>query len=369
MNKEAKSPIIRLEDEIGICINLINLIDNVSLSNEEVLAIIAQNGYVPKANLLDDQRLDKEEKMLYLLPILKRIIDVLMNADPSLDLVNQRYACDYLTIKARLLKSCDTLHIDPKTLISYIQKAKDTILQCHMVEYTIPKLLKEANVELAQEIIGYIENQNYHYGSYRLIADYYGKKADEKGFFAMLKKCDLRKEVWDIVFIKSNFLEAYSAKYSLEKGLEMAKRKEFGKSFLPAVLSPYLAKKSFKEIEHLMEQEADFDAPKLYLKEQIFTQSFNANQKNQTMENFYFLMTKLIEIPSKIRLENSDFSLRDNLWSSIGEGLIDHNYEHFKKEIAICIQKISHRVLKNSLKSALKKVMPKIQNGIVTIRL
>ena len=53
----------------------------------------------------------------------------------------------------------------------------------------------------------------------------------------------------------------------------------------------------------------------------------------------------------------------------MGESLIDHNYEHFKKEIAMCIQKISHRVLKNSLKNTLKEVMPKIQNGLVTIRL
>ena len=42
-------------EEIDICINLINLIQNDSISNEEILSFISVNDYLNKAKVLDKQ--------------------------------------------------------------------------------------------------------------------------------------------------------------------------------------------------------------------------------------------------------------------------------------------------------------------------
>ena len=81
---------MKQENEIDICINLINWIENDEISNDEILSLIKTNDYLRKAETLDKQRVDKAPT-LSLTKIIENIEDVLKNADESLSVHNQRY--------------------------------------------------------------------------------------------------------------------------------------------------------------------------------------------------------------------------------------------------------------------------------------
>ena len=82
-----------------------------------------------------------------------------------------------------------------------------------------------------------------------------------------------------------------------------------------------------------------FVAPGLYLREIILSDAFSKNKINHTSEAFSYLCELLLQIPSRVRYGNSDFGLKDNLWSSVAESLIADNSQLYKKEIDFCIKK------------------------------
>ena len=346
---------MKQEDEIDICINLINMIENYSVSNEEIVSFISTNDYLGKAKTLDNQRIEKQESDS-LTRIIERIIDVLTHADTSLSIHNQRYQCSYLDIKCRLIQSCENLELGTQTLIKYLSKAEYVILQSHFTQYIIGKLLLQNDVKTSLNLIPDISEKEYHYSSYRLVADYYGRKGDKENFLKILKKCDARKDVWEMELIKSNFIEAYSEKNELNETYEIIDAKEFGSKCLDSALKPYAKNNSFYEIKNIIEN-SRFDAPKLYLKEIILTMAFRENHTNHTTENFKYLQELLLEIPSKVRFGNSDFSLKDNLWSSVAQSLIDDDINKFKSEINYSIKRISSKILKDGIKSIMQNRM------------
>lgn len=135
----------------------------------------------------------------------------------------------------------------------------------------------------------------------------------------------------------------------MESTFELVNRKEFGSKYLIPAFLPIVKINSFdKIITHL--NDPKFDVPKLYLKEIILTNAFELNAANQTKENFGYLRNLLDKIPAKVRYKYSDFSLRDNLWSSVAECLIENNTQVFKSEINYCIKRINAKILKDDFK-------------------
>lgn len=344
---------MKQEEEIDICINLINWIENFSISNDEIISKIFSLDYLKKAEILDNQRVDKK-KSLPLIGIIENILSVLKNADKDLPIHNQRYRCSYLDIESRLIQSCKNLELTNKELVNYLSKAEYIILQSHFTEFVIEKILIEDNVIKAIELISFISEKDYHYSSYRLIANYYGLKGDKENFIKILKKCDARKDVYDLEFIKEKFIEVYSKNNDLKETFEIIKRKEFGSKYLVSALQPIIENQNFKEVKSIVENEI-FKTSNLYLKEIILTNSFSFNLKNQTKENFVEIQNLLNEIPSKVRYGNSDFSLNDNLWSLIVESLIKNNKQTFKNEIEYGIKRIKSKMLKDNQKKQLIK--------------
>ena len=343
---------MKQEEEIDICINLINLIENYSVSNEEIVSFISTNDYLEKAKILDSQRI---EKMVSgsLIQIIERIINVLTHADTSRPIYNQRYECSYLDIKCRLIQSCENLELGAQTLVKYLSRTEYVILQSHFIQYIIGKLLLQNDVKTSLDLIPNISDKDYHYSSYRLIADYYGKKGDKENFLEILKKCDARKDVWEMEWVKSNFIEVYSAKNTLDETYKIIDAKGFGSKYLDSALKPYAKNNSFDEIKNIIENPR-FDVPKLYLKEIILTMAFSENHANHTTENFKYLQELLLEIPSRVRYGNSDFSLKDNLWSSVAQSLIDDDMNKFKSEINYSIKRINSKILKDGIKSIMQ---------------
>lgn len=344
---------MKQENEIDICINLINWIENDKISNDEILSLIKTNDYLRKAETLDKQRVDKAPA-LSLTKIIENIEDVLKNADESLSVHNQRYRCSYLSIESRLIQTCENLELTTNELINYLSKAEYIILQSHFTEFIIQKLLLQNDVTNSLELISKISDKAYQYSSYRLIANYYGKLGDKNNFLKILKKCDARKDVYDLEWIKEIFIETYSSQNSLESTFELVDKKEFGSKYLIPALLPIAKINSFEEIITSL-NDSKFEVPKLYLKEIILTRAFELNLNNQTKENFNYLLNLLEEIPAKVRYGISDFSLKDNLWTSIAESLIEINIQEFKSEINYCVKRINAKILKNGVKELMKQ--------------
>lgn len=256
------------KEDIDICINLINLIGNATISNDEILNFISTNNYLEKA-----RRIDKQDNKQSLTPIIENIINVLTNVNKSLPIHNHRYLCSYLDIKDRLFYGCEKHKLSIQELVQYLSVVEYIILQSHFTEYIIRKLLSIDNTKLSEELILKISDKSYHYSSYRLIANYYGKKGDKENFLKTLKKCDARKDVWDLQWIKSNFIEAYSEKHTLEKLFKLVEQKEFGKEYLVPALNPYIKTKQFDEIKSILRNPC-FDNNDLYLKEIILCNAF-----------------------------------------------------------------------------------------------
>ncbi|KDE64816.1 hypothetical protein [Fusobacterium necrophorum] len=339
---------MKQEIEIDICINLINWIRNYEITNEEILSLMKTNDYAKIAETLDKQRIDKEPEVS-LTKIIENIEDVLKNDDKNEPVHMQRYSCGYLSIKGRLIQSCENLELTPEELIGYLSKAKDAMLQFHFIQFIIEKLLLQNDVKKSLELIPKIPEKDDHYSGYRLIADYYGKLGDKDNFLKILKKCDARKDVYEIEQIKETFIETYSSQNPLESTFELVNRKEFGSKYLIPAFLPIVKINSFdKIITHL--NDPKFDVPKLYLKEIILANAFELNAANQTKENFGYLRNLLDKIPAKVRYKYSDFSLRDNLWSSVAECLIENNTQVFKSEINYCIKRINAKILKDDFK-------------------
>ena len=176
---------MKQEEEIDICINLINWIQNFSISNDEIISKIFSLDYLKKAEILDNQRVDKK-KSLPLVGVIENILSILKNADKHLPIHMQRYRCSYLDIKSRLIQSCKNLELTNKELVNYLSKAEYIILQSHFTEFVIEKFLIEDDVIKAIELISFISEKDYHYSSYRLIANYYGLKGDKENFIKLL---------------------------------------------------------------------------------------------------------------------------------------------------------------------------------------
>lgn len=345
---------MKQEEEIDICINLINWIENYNISNDEIISKILKNNYLEKALTLDNQRVEKQTSKS-LVRIIENINDVLKNADLNLPIHNQRYRCSYLDIKCRLIQSCKNIDLTSEELINYLSKAEDKILQSHFTKFVIEKLLSENDVKKAIELISYISDKNYHYSSYRLIANYYGLRGDKDNFLKILKKCDARKDVYDLEFLKNNFIENFSKKNNFEETFELVKRKEFGSKYLVSALLPFLENLNFEEVKSIIYENQIFEVPKLNIREIILTNSFTLNLNNQTKENFTEIQNILNKIPTKVRYGNSDFSLYDNLWCFIFESLLVNNKQLFKNEIEYCVKRIKSKILKDNLKKQLIK--------------
>ncbi|WP_324027437.1 hypothetical protein QSV08_05880 [Maribacter sp. BPC-D8] len=348
---------MKQKEELDICINLINWIQDYSISNDEILSQIKANNYLNKSIELDKKRIDKQPLLtlpsLSLFKIIENIINTLNNVDESLAIHNQRYGCSYLNIKDRLFQSFENLELSTTQLIEYLEKAEYIILQYHLTEYVIKKQLLQNEVKKSLELISKISDKSYHYSSYRLIANFYGLKGDKNNFLKILKKCDARKDVYEIECIKENFIENYSCINSLEESFELIERREFGNKYYIAALLPIVKIKTFDEVKELL-NDSRFEVPKLYIKEIILTKAFELNKKNQNTENFNYLKGVLNEIPSRVKYGNSDFSLRDNLWISIAESLLAKNNELFKQEINYSIKRINSKIPKRSLSNKVK---------------
>lgn len=177
---------MKQEIEIDICINLINWIRNYEITNEEILSLMKTNDYAKIAETLDKQRIDKEPEVS-LTKIIENIEDVLKNDDKNEPVHMQRYSCGYLSIKGRLIQSCENLELTPEELIGYLSKAKDAMLQFHFIQFIIEKLLLQNDVKKSLELIPKIPEKDDHYSGYRLIADYYRKLGDKDNFLKILK--------------------------------------------------------------------------------------------------------------------------------------------------------------------------------------
>lgn len=343
---------MKQQEKIKICIDLINWIEDEKMSNEEILFQISSNDYLAKAEFFDkcsDGKIYKKS----LVKIIQNMEDVLRNADPTLPIHNQRYACDFLTIESYLLEACDDLALSTQELFAYLSMARDDILQLHFSEYIAEKLLLENEVKQSFELFNFISNKQYHYEIFRKIAKYYAENGDQANFMNILKKCDARKDVFELESIKEIFIENYALKNDLNSVLRLIERKEFGKKYLVAAMMPYTQTYDFEEVRNLVSLPI-FDEPKLYLKQIILTYSFTKNKKNQTIENFEYLKNLLSDIPAKVRFGNSDFSMRDNLWSFLADNFLANDIEQYQKEWDFCVKKINSNVLKRATKAMLK---------------
>lgn len=340
--------------EIDICIDIINWFEDLSISNEEIVKRIENNNYIPKSKILDTQRKEKELTDINLENKITEYVDNLKNVDTSLAIHNQRYkSYGFLRMKDTIFLSCEELKLPINEIIEFLSKSKYDILQSHFTIFTIKKLLKKDDVQTALSLILNISNKDYHYSSYRLIADYYGKKGDKKNFIKWLKKCDARKDIMEIQVIKSNFISKFSAMHTIENTFEIIDSKGFGKMYLIVAVEPITKSKSFNQIKKIISTPR-FETEKEYLREIILTNSFINNPKNQTIKNFDELSSLLTEIPARIRSYPSDASLRDNLWSSICESLIENDKEKFKKQIDFSVKKINANWLKKAMKEKIK---------------
>lgn len=337
-------------EEIDICINLINWIKDESISNEEILSRITINNYWEKAIFFDQNDSNRSKSLVR---ILKNIENVLTTADKTLPIHNQRYPCSYLTIVKRLRESCETLQLPADELLLYLQKSKDFILQLHLAEYIAKKLLLENDIQKTLNLVNFIQKKEYHYRIYREVAKYYALKGDKENFIKILKKCDGRQEVYQLEYIKEIFMENYASENSLETIFELIENKLFGKKYLVVAMEPFTKIKSFEEMKTIVDFPI-FEDSKRYLKPIILTHSFTQNKANQTTENFEYLKILLDEIPAKIRYGNSDFSMRDNLWSSLAVCFLENDIQKFRKEWELCVKKINSKILKNGHKDLLE---------------
>lgn len=338
-------------EKIEICINLINWLENENLSNQEILTLISTHDYVAKAEYFD-QHLSNTSHQKSLLKIVQNIKNILHTADTHLPIHNQRYAYSYLDIKDILLATYEDLQLSTIELLSYHAQVEYVILQLHFSEYIIEKLLLEDNVKKSLELVLTISDKQYHYSAYRLIATYFAHKGDKENFMKILKKCDARKDVYELEWIKEIFIKNYSIHHSLENVFQLIERKEFGKKYLVATMLPLCKIKTFEEMKKLISLTI-FDEPKLYLRPIIMTYAFTQNKENQTNENFEYLKTLLLDIPSKVRYGNSDFSMNDNLWCDIARSLFEHDIQKFKREWDFCIKKINSKIAKREMSDLL----------------
>lgn len=336
------------KDQINLCIDLINWIDDTTISNDEILFRIKEKEYLEKSFILEENRGDNApKKSLYRL--VAKVKRVLEEANPDLSIHNQRYPCSYLDLKQYLIQVLEKNPFSEEELMDFLSKAKDKILQIHLAEYIAEYFLEKEAVNKALSLIDFVENKDNHYRIYRKVAQYYAEKGDEALFMKTLKKCDARKDVFEMEYIKDCFVVAFSKQNDWENVLRMIQKKEFGKKYLVSAMDNKATTFSFEEIKDIL-SDPIFEDEKLYLKEIIFTKSFVQNPLNQTPENFDFLKERLKNIPAKVRYGNSDFSLSDNLWSNIAESLEKHQKEAFSKQIAYCIRQINSKILKRSFK-------------------
>ncbi len=341
---------INQKTEIEICINLINWFENISISNEEVFKRIEDNEYVKISQILDEQRKEQGLKDIHLHKRLTSAIEDLKNANPKYEIHIQRYrSFSFLSFLKLVKNSCTELQVPTDEMIDYFSKAEYHILQSELTQFVISKLLEKDDVKTSLSLIPRINDKNEHYTCYRLIAHYYGQKADKLNFLKWLKKCDARKDVGDIQAIKSIFVSKYAETNSLDEALKIVDSKGFGKMYLTDALLPFTKTKSFNEIKEIINIPR-FETKKEYLQQIILTNSFINNKTNQTINNFNELSEILMEIPSRVRWYPSDASLRDNLWSYIAESLINNNKEKFKTQIDFTIKKINAKWLKKSIK-------------------
>lgn len=351
---------MKQEEEISLCIQLINWMQDYTLSNDVVISRIDTQDFLAKALILDQQRKGKTlGKSLQ--QLVRQALEVLEQADPTLEVHNQRYPYSFLDVVYRLLQACENENVSTQSLQGYIEAATDEILQSRLVNFTIEKLVLEDNIETSLALIPKIKDKAYHYRSYRLLAHYYAGRGDKANFLQILKKCDARKDIDDLEEIKTIFIETYAAQHPLEEVMALVQNKPFGPAYYVAAFLPLVKKESFNTIQTLLNALA-FEAPNLYVQEIILTNAFRYNKANQTPENFAHLQQLLDAIPARVRWAPSDFSLKDNLWSFIADALLANQQFDFTAELLYCSKKISAKIIKDSLKRQLKTYRKEEEN-------
>ncbi|WP_413511860.1 hypothetical protein [Myroides odoratus] len=343
---------MKQEEEINLCIQLINWMQDSTLPNEEIISRIHTQGFLAKALILDQQRKGKiVGKSLQ--QLVEHVLQVLERADPTLEVHNQRYPYSFLDVVYRLLQCCENEAVSTTALQAYVEAAEDEILQSRLANFTIEKLLLDGEVRTSLAIISKIKDKAYHYSSYRLIAHYYAERGDKVNFLQVLKKCDARKDIYDLEEIKEIFIQTYAIEHPLEKVVALVQNKPFGNQYYVAAFLPLVKIKSFSDIQTLLTA-PQFQVSKLYLQEIILTNAFRYNEANQTLENFSILQQMLDKIPARVRWAPSDFSLKDNLWSFTADALLANQQVDFTAEVIYCSKKISAKIIKDNLKKQLK---------------
>lgn len=344
--------VMKQEEEITICIQLINWMQDYTLPNEVIISRIDTQDFLAKSLILDRQRKGKTlGKSLQ--QLVRQALEALEQADPALEVHNQRYPYSFLDVVYRLLQACENENVSTSSLQGYIEASTDEILQSRLVNFAIEKLVLEDDIKTSLTLIPKIKDTSYHYSSYRLLAHYYAGRGDKANFLQVLKKCDARKDIYDLEEIKTIFIENYAAQHLLEEVIALVQSKPFGPAYYVAAFLPLVKKEPFNAIQTLLNAPA-FEVPGLYLQEMILTNAFRYNKANQTPVNFVLLQQLLDAIPARVRWAPSDFSLKDNLWSFTADALLVNQQVDFTAELLYCSKKISAKIIKDSLKQQLK---------------
>lgn len=213
--------------------------------------------------------------------------------------------------------------------LSYVMDIADPVTRTHQLLDFLVYLLDCEETGFAGRVIEQLkrmdESGNYQAENalilgYRILLKYHAEAADLDSFLSVLRLSESREKPGAIEALKTLFISHYVRNHCLEDSLRIAGRKEFGSTYLYAVLYPYTRQLSYRSMKKLIDDGYSFRDMPPAERTGILALTFANEAKICFSQTDFEDVLQLVEdVDHNLRV-SGDVRLRDHLMRLIGTG-------------------------------------------------
>lgn len=352
--------------EIKYCVEIINLFEDRSLSNKEVLEEVKRRNYDRLTQVLDQEKLngnpnDANERFSGSESFYKRYMEYVSMLEEHKDKFeySYRYHYSFLDYVHRIQYLFIAYQWNENQMFQVIRTVQSPIAQKHLYITLLKYLQRQEKWDVMDVYIEHMPVYPATSSQKEIPTSIYGyrvkiyqaiQNVDFELFMTMFKKCMPTVDREEMKQIKSDFIAVYSEKEGMEKALKLTGKAPFKNFELTAIL-PQTKYTSYQNMKTVLEtHKTVLQKQKRALKEQLLTQTLHENFKKgyENMYEFQEVFELLSQMDRKERY--GDFTLKDSLLFDLGKSTTDKNL------IIQCQKAIKHSILKKELKKIEEKI-------------